>query len=296
LHCEIVCAILAALFFREQTAMFHDALTRFWCLLFAVLATSFLLTPASHVQAQKLKEFDARYLEPPRRGPQLRKAEQEVLRLTNAFRKQAGREPLKTEKRLEKAAAYFAAFMARTDKYGHDADDNKPEDRIAACQYEACLTAENIAYAMDSDGFATKDLARTFFEMWKKSPPHRDNMLDPDATEVGIAIAFAPASGRYYVVQDLASPKTATIRFQVTNQTTETLRYRVKSAGHGEPPSDEIELPPRGTMIHASCRSAKLDWSWTKPDDEVPVENNQQFVIRKTDRGFEVSKQPLREQ
>ena len=277
--------------------MSYDALTRFWRLLFAILTSaSFLLPSVSQLQAQQLKEFDSRYLESPRGGPQLRKAEQEVLRLTNAFRKQAGQEPLKTERRLEQAAAYFAAFMAQTDKYGHEADGNKSEDRIAAYEYEACLTAENIAYAMNSDGFTTEDLARTFFEMWKKSPPHRDNMLDPDAKEVGIAIAFAPASGRYYVVQDLARPKTAMIHFQATNQTTETLRYRVKSAGHGEPPSDEIELPPRGTMVHASCRSAKLDWSWTKKDDETAAENNQQFVIRRTEKGYEVSKQPLREQ
>ncbi len=276
--------------------MSYDSLTHFLRPLLAVLTSAiFLLVSTSQLQAQKLKEFDSRYLESPRGGPQLRKAEQEVLRLTNAFRKQAGREPLKAEKRLEKAAAYFAAFMARTDKYGHETDGNKSEDRIAACEYEACLTAENIAYAMNSDGFTTEDLARTLFEMWKKSPPHRDNMLDPDAKEVGIAIAFAPASGRYYVVQDLARPKTATIHFEVTNQTTETLRYRVKSAGHGEPPPDEIELPPRGTMVHASCRSAKLDWSWTGKDDQAAAENNQQFVIRRTDKGYEVSKQPVRE-
>lgn len=277
--------------------MSYDALTRFWRLPIAVLTlASFWLPSVSQLQAQKLKEFDARYLESPRGGPQLRKAEQEVLRLTNAFRKQAGREALKAEKRLEKAAAYFAAFMARTDKYGHEVDGNKSEERIAAYEYEACLTAENIAYAMNSDRFTTEELARTFFEMWKKSPHHRDNMLDPDAKEVGIAIAFAPASHRYYVVQDFARPKTATIHFQVTNQTTETLRYRVKSAQQGEPPSDEIELPPQGTMDHTGCRSGKLDWSWTKKDDETAAENNQQFVIRRTEKGYEVSKQPLREQ
>jgi uncharacterized protein YkwD len=275
--------------------MCHDALTPFWRLLFAVSASATFLLSASQLQGQKLKEFDSRYLQPPRRGPQLRRAEQEVFRLTNEFRKQAGREPLRVEKRLEKAAAYFAAFMARTDKYGHDADGNKPEDRIVACEYEACLTAENIAYAMDSDGFKTDDLARTFFEMWKESPPHRENMLDPDVKEVGIAIGFAPAAGRYYAVQDLARPKTATIRFQVTNQTAETLHYRVKSSGHGEPSSDEIELPPRGTMAHTGCRQAKLDWGWTKEDDEAAVQNNQQLVIRKTDKGYEVSKQPLGE-
>jgi uncharacterized protein YkwD len=296
LHCEKN-ARLSRRYFSGATVMLYDSLTRFSRLLFAVLtSTGFLLQTTSQPPAPKLKEFDVRYLQSPRGGPPLRRVEQEMFRLANEFRKQAGREPLKAEKRLEKAAAYFAAFMARTDKYGHDVDGNQPEDRIAACEYDACLTAENIAYAMNSDGFTTKDLARTFFEMWKKSPPHRDNMLDPDAKEVGIAIAFAPTSGRYYVVQDFGRPKSATIRFQVTNQTSEMLRYRVKLGGHDEPPSDELELPPRGTMVHDSCRPAKLDWSWTKMDDQAAVENNQQFIIRKTEKGYEVSKQPIPKQ
>jgi uncharacterized protein YkwD len=277
--------------------MLYDSLPRFSRLIIAVLtSTGFLLQATSQSPAQKLKEFDAHYLQSPRGGPQLRGAEQEVLRLTNEFRKQAERQPLKAEKRLEKAAAYFAAFMARTDKYGHEVDGNKSEDRIAAYEYDACLTAENIAYAMNSDGFTTKDLAGTFFEMWKKSPSHRDNMLDPDAKDVGIAIGFAPTSARYYVVQDFGRPKSATIRFQVTNLTPETLRYRVRSGGHGEPSPNELELPPQGTMVHDSCRSAKLDWSWTKMNDEMAAENNQQFVIQKTEKGYEVSKQPMLKQ
>ena len=68
--------------------MSYDALTRFWRLPVAVLiSASFLLPSASQLQAEKLKEFDSRYLEAPRGGPQLRKAEQDVFRLTNAFRK-----------------------------------------------------------------------------------------------------------------------------------------------------------------------------------------------------------------
>jgi hypothetical protein len=48
-------------------------------------------------------------------------------------------------------------------------------------------------------------------------------------------------------------------------------------------------------MVHESCRPAKLDWSWTKQDDRVAAENNQQFVISKTENGYVVAKQPMRE-
>jgi uncharacterized protein YkwD len=276
--------------------MFGDVLTRLLSLVFCSATTAvFFCTAASLTNGAELKAFDARYLLAPKGGPNLRKAEQEVFRLTNAFRKQEGREPLKANQQLDKAAVYFAAYMARTDTYGHEADGNHSEDRIAAYKYDACLTAENIAYVMSSTGFSTDELARDFFEMWKNSPEHRANLLDADVKDVGIAIGFAPSSGRYYVVQNFGRPKSSAMRFQVTNQTTDTLHYRVKVTGRGGPPEDEIELPPRATMVHESCRPAKLDWSWTKQDDKIAAENNQQFVISKTEKGYVVVKQPMRE-
>jgi uncharacterized protein YkwD len=276
--------------------MSGDVLTRLFSIAFCIATIAvFFCAAASLTNGAELKAFDGRYLQAPRSGPHLRKAEQEVFRLTNAFRKEQGREPLKANQQLDKAAAYFAAYMARTDRYGHEADGNRSEDRIAAHKYDACITAENIAYVMSSVGFSTDELARSFFEMWKNSPEHRANILDPDVRDVGIAIGFAPNSGRYYVVQDFGRPKSSAMRFQVTNQTTDTLHYGMKVAGRGGPPEDEIELPPRATMVHESCRPARLDWSWTKQDDRVAAENNQQFVISKTESGYVVAKQPMRE-
>jgi hypothetical protein len=83
------------------------------------------------------------------------------------------------------------------------------------------------------------------------------------------------------------------MRFQVVNQTSDTLHYRVKTIGRGEPPEDEIELPPRATMVHESCRAAKLDWNWTKQDDGARAGNDQQFVINKIEKGYEIAKQPM---
>src|SRR5262245_31996406 len=110
------------------TIMSGDVLTRLFRVVLgvAVAVTFFWLAVASGAGAD-LKAFDARYLQSPRGGPQLRKAEQEVFLLTNAFRKQNGREPLKASKDLEKAAAYSAAYMARTGKYGHEVDGNRSE-------------------------------------------------------------------------------------------------------------------------------------------------------------------------
>src|SRR5215213_8535693 len=66
---------------------------------------------------QELKEFDADYLQSPPVGPELDQAVGEIIRSTNELRKQQGREPLKTNSKLARAAQYFAAYMARTNQF-----------------------------------------------------------------------------------------------------------------------------------------------------------------------------------
>ncbi len=134
---------------------------------------------------------------------------------------------MKPDDKLHKAASYFAAFMARTNKYGHEADGNHPWERVALFGYDYCVVAENISFQMKSTGFETKELANSFVEGWKESPPHRKNMLQPHVTETGVAIGHAPGSDRYYAVQLFARPQSEAIQFQVTNRTDELVRYTV---------------------------------------------------------------------
>jgi uncharacterized protein YkwD len=271
--------------------MFNDALTQLLRPLFVLLvSTSFLLQVAPRLAGQELKEFDSDYLESPPSGPELSRAEQEIVRLTNEFRKQHGRAELKPEKRLERAAAYFAAYMARTDKYGHEADGNKPAERMALFEYDDCIAAENIAYQMKSTGFSTDELAQKFFDGWKNSPPHRENMLDPDLQELGVTIGHSPDSDRYYAVQDFGRPKSASIHFQVSNKTEDTLHYSLKINGRGKPSDGIVELPPKTTMFHTRCRPTKIDWKWTDKDDVVKVTDKEAFVITKSADGYKVTR------
>jgi uncharacterized protein YkwD len=290
LHCEKVLAIFAMLF-PGATIMFYDALTHFLRSLFVVLASSsFLLLAAVRLPGQELKEFDSDYLQSPAGGPELNKAEQEIVRLTNEFRRQHGLDELKSDKRLDKAAGYFAAYMARTDKYGHEADGNRPADRMSLYDYDHCIAAENIAYQMKSTGFSTDELAKGFFDGWKNSPPHRENLLDPDLKEVGVAIGHAPGSDRYYAVQDFGRPKSASTHFQISNQTADTLHYKLKTVGRGKPSEESLELPPKTTMFHTRCRPTTIDWGWTEKDDGVKVGDKQEFVITKTADGYRVTR------
>jgi uncharacterized protein YkwD len=265
-----------------------------------VISTFCFMAGSLPACGQELKEFDTDYLESPAAGPDLSEAERAIVRRANELRRENGLEELRPAKKLQRAAGYFAAFMARTNKYGHEADGNQPWDRVALFGYDYCVVAENIAYQMKSTGFETKELAGKFFEGWKHSPPHRENMLQPHLTETGVAIGHAPGSDRFFAVQLFARPQSDAIAFQVSNRTDEVVHYTVGAAnGDGreshEAQSEQqtFELPPRATMSHARCLPAHVDWGWTEGDDGVEVFGNGAYAITKSARGgFEVMKQP----
>ena len=145
------------------------------------------------------------------RRPDLARVEALVIDGTNEFRRQLNLEPVGRNPRLEEAAREFAAFMARTGKFDHDADGRKPAERAAAHGYRYCFIAENISYEYNSNDFHTDDLARRFVQGWKESPGHRKNMLKGEATEIAVAVARGAAKGppRYYAVQLIGQPRGA---------------------------------------------------------------------------------------
>jgi uncharacterized protein YkwD len=138
--------------------------------------------------------------------PNMEEAERFVFEDTNAFRGEHGQRELAVDKTLAATAQRFADYMARTGKYAHDADGRTPGQRLRAAGYDYCMVAENIAFAFDSRGFRTQQLTDKFVEGWKASPGHRRNMLDADATVMGVAIAQSPSTGYYYAVQMFARP------------------------------------------------------------------------------------------
>jgi uncharacterized protein YkwD len=174
-----------------------------------------------------------------------------VIDQTNQFRRAEGRNATVPNAQLTASAREFAEFMARTDRYGHEADGREPAQRAKAHGYDYCMVAENIAYEYSSAGFTTQELAQELVDGWKHSPGHRRNMLDGTATETGVAIAQSPRSERYYAVQLFGRPQALRIKFQVSNRSPQPVSYEL--GGKTYP------LPPNVTRTHEQCRSDALN-------------------------------------
>ena len=199
--------------------------------------------------------------------PDLRKAEQQILDHLNAFRKEEKLAAVRTNPELQKAAGYFADFMARTDKYSHEADGKRPADRARDHGYDYCIVLENIAFQFNSAGFATDELAKGFHQGWVDSPGHRKNMLDPDVSDVGIAVARSASSGKYYAVQMFGRPKSAAIEFSIANRSGKQVRYTLDD--------ERFDLPPSVTRTHTVCRPAELSLG----GESVKVSTSVQYTI-----------------
>ncbi len=213
------------------------------------------------------------------RVPDLDRVRKLVLEETNQFRKENGKGKLTENTKLASAAQDFAEFMARTDKYSHTADGKEPWQRMADHGYEYCLAEENIEWQLNGEGFTTEELAHALVEGWKKSPPHRKNMLNDYVQEIGIGVAHSEKTGRYYGVQDFGRPKSAEMSFQVENTTADVVHYSVD----GKP----VEVQPRTIMTHKACVPPELRFEQPGKKEAKTYHPGQgvRYVLRSQDEG-----------
>lgn len=219
--------------------------------LFALIpAVGFAQTSENHV----VEHLDASELGPyePTKTPELDDAEKIIIDQTNAFRQEEGREPVAVDETLKKTAEAFAKYMAETDDYGHRADGKSPSQRASEKGYEFCIVSENIAYQFRTRGFETNKLAKNFFEGWKNSPGHRKNMLEPDVTQTGVAVAQSENTGVFYAVQMFGRPQSEKIAFRLINKTDAEFKYQIGD--------QEFSLPPLYARKHTLCRPSELQW------------------------------------
>jgi uncharacterized protein YkwD len=180
----------------------------------------------------------------------------QIAEQANEFRRAQGRGKLATNKPLTAAAKEFATYMAREHRYGHTADDRTPAERAEAQDYDYCIVLENIAYQFSTRGFTPEVLSARNSKGWEESPEHRENLLDPDVTEIGVGVAQSVDTGYYFAVQLLGRPKSAAITFELANKSDTAIQYDLDGKTY--------DLTPRQIRTHQRCRPPKVVAEWPK--------------------------------
>jgi uncharacterized protein YkwD len=123
----------------------------------------------------------------------------ELANLVNGARAEAGLPPLTVNAALTAAAQGHSIDMACHGLLSHSGSDgSSPSQRVAAAGYIASRSSE-IIYG---SGYP-----QTAFEWWMNDQIHRDEILSPNVTEMGVGYAYVAGTshGGYYTV-NFASP------------------------------------------------------------------------------------------
>lgn len=120
-----------------------------------------------------------------------------------------GRQPLYPDRRLYATAAYHAADMGRSGRTGHTSSDGTDfADRVYGGLGEKTYIAENCSYGYNNDQ-AINIVVQLLVDANVPSLGHRKNILNPDLSAIGVAIAPHAIYG-YMCVMDFA--KLANVR------------------------------------------------------------------------------------
>ena len=115
---------------------------------------------------------------------------QSALAAINEFRAENGLKPLVLDDRLSRAAAMQSEAQAGRSWIGHSGSGGStPKARAARAGYHAKIASENVASGQKSFG--------DVLSFWKESFGHRTNLLRPNVTAIGVAMAKTK-SGRPY--------------------------------------------------------------------------------------------------
>jgi hypothetical protein len=203
--------------------------------------------------------------------PDLPQTEIAIVEMTNTLRRESRLGAVTPNAALTATARAFADYLARTGKFAHEADGRGPTERAAAQGYHYCLLSENLAMSLDSRGFDSRTLARQTVDGWKNSPGHRANMLQPAATEIGVAVARASdPRPKFIAVEILGRPEALKVEFRIDNQAGAPVSYRLGEQAH--------TLPVRTVITYASCAPDRLTFAGAA-HDFVP-HNGDRFVVR----------------
>jgi hypothetical protein len=199
-----------------------------------------------------------------------------VIALTNQVRAREKLGSVKPDKALAIAARAYAQYLAKTKTFSHTADGKQPAARASAAGYEFCQVAENLALSENSGGFASQTLATETLEGWLNSPGHRANLLAPNVTDIGVAVAKVPDKDpKYVVVQLFGRPRALSTEFQVSNATKEKVTYALSGAAH--------TINPGTGVRHTVCEPKRLEFrsaGQAALNGQYAAENGKVYTVR----------------
>ena len=118
---------------------------------------------------------------------------QKALEAVNAFRVNNGLATLVLDARLSRAAAMQSNYQAARSWMGHyGADGSTAKDRAARAGYHAKIASENVASGQKSFADA--------MHFWEESSGHRTNLLRPNVTAIGVAMAKTKSGHPYWTL------------------------------------------------------------------------------------------------
>ncbi|MFM9941378.1 MAG: CAP domain-containing protein [Hyphomicrobiaceae bacterium] len=183
--------------------------------------------------------------------PDIARTEIAIVELTNAFRRSQRLSDVRPNTELTQAAKLYAAYLAKSGRFAHEADGRQPADRVKASGYKFCIVSENLASNLDSRGFTSRALAEQAVEGWKNSPGHRKNMVEPDVTEIGTGVAQAPtADPKFISVQLFGRPESLKYQFRVENRAGASVTYSALGAAH--------TIEPKVIATHTACKPGEV--------------------------------------
>jgi uncharacterized protein YkwD len=120
----------------------------------------------------------------------------EVNRLTNVERTEAGCPALTVNAQLTKASREHSAWMAQTGTFSHVGAGGSDFVSRAEAAGHTSPAGENIAWSYRT--------AAAVVDGWMSSPGHRANMLNCASKTVGVGVAYS-ANGKPYYTQNFGS-------------------------------------------------------------------------------------------
>jgi uncharacterized protein YkwD len=128
---------------------------------------------------------------PPPAVKHLEKVEDLVFELTNRARRAKDLAPLQKDDELTKVARAYSDDMLMRRYFDHTTPEGVSFDERISDRYPhwAHLMGENIWSAVGYDTGNPQKLAKQIINDWMSSPGHRENLLNPHFTHLGVGVS-----------------------------------------------------------------------------------------------------------